>query len=176
MKVFDSSVIYNATMDCRFTHDKEKCERRKKAALKEIEEAKLSSGCAIPTSVYSEVRRSVLNEYVGFCHPITLDKKRERFVSTFTNKLISRANKDREFYERCTSEGRDYGERIYKACKGDWRIVAESFLAGEDVELVSFDWDITDSVCARTYLEVAETLAKELGVPIAKSWKVKALR
>lgn len=169
MLAYDSNILYNASKDCRFDPNPYKCQVFKDFSRKVLDLGKVK-GCVIPETVKREVRSYLIDEYAHHCKVQSVDRKAKRFVERFTDKLIVRAMKDKKFLLTCTSMDRDKMRRIARTARGDWKIVAESFLAGDDVTLVSFDHNITDDYCKMVYKEVAKEVAEEVGVSIAKHW------
>jgi len=169
MLAYDSNIFYNVSRDCRLAHNPYKCEVLKSLSKKVLDLGKVK-GCVIPETVKREVRSYLIDEYAHHCKVQSVDRKAKRFVERFTDKLIVRAMKDKKFLLTCTSMDRDKMRRIARTARGDWRIVAESFLAGDEVTLVTFDHNITDDYCKKVYKETAEEVAKELGIKIAEKW------
>jgi len=160
---FDSNIFYRTIEDCRFSKNPGKCKRMKELALASVSLGKVH-GCVILPTVEKEVRRTWIEEIAPFCErKSVIDESK---IESFVNKLIKRAEEDEKFLEVCTSQGRDRFERIYKAMKGDWRILAESIENG--AILVTFDRNLTDPYCVRVYEEVAKDVGFEGEVKVVK--------
>jgi len=169
MLAYDSNIFYNVSRDCRRDFNPYKCQVVKSLSKKALELGKLK-GCIIPQTVKKEVRSYLIDEYASYCKVQKVDPESRKFIARFTDKLVARAMKDEKFLLTCTSIDTDRMRRIARTIRGDWSIVAESFLAGDDVTLVTFDHNITDDYCKKVYREVAEEVAKEVGVKIAERW------
>jgi len=170
MLAYDANIFYSALRDCRTTFDKLKCEGRKKLALKALKLGEVI-GCVIPPTVREEVKKSWLEELAPHCRTYGInDTRKQRFIDRFIDKLVVRAMHDPEFLAVCTSEAPTEEARIAKAKKGDWKIVAETFLLDEPIRLVTFDHNIFNNYCKKVYREVAEEIAQKLGLKIQKDW------
>lgn len=159
MIALDTNVFYAISQDCRRAPDYEFCIRRKRLAKKVLEFGKLH-GCAVPKTVEKEARKYMIEEYAPFCKVEGAEKKK---IEKFVDKLTYKAEKDPEFLNLCTPEGKDKYRRIWKAREGDWKIVAESMMNGR--LLISFDKNIYNEKCKKAYREAA----KEVGID-ASDW------
>jgi len=171
MLAYDSNIFYKASADCRHAQDPNKCMGYKVAASKALEAGKVH-GCLIPNTVQREVRKHIIDEYAYFCDRQILDGNEKRFVEKFVDKLVAVAMKDEKFLVTCTSMGKDRLERIARARRGDWRIVAETLAEGKDITLVSFDHNIVDDYCVKVYKKVAEDVANKMKYKTGK-WSAK---